>query len=101
MDDFPGLGWVLIPGIPRLFLEGPGEDLEEFFEGSVVLLFGGRDGFLKAVVAGNEDGVGCTHGPGLVARILLRGPLLPLSGPLVESLRAPEKIMHSGLGFIL
>lgn len=71
MDDFPGLWWVLIPGVPRLFLEGPGEDLEKFLEGSVVLLFSGFDGFLKAVVAGNEDGVGCTHGLGLIARILL------------------------------
>ena len=44
---------------------------EEFLEGSVVLLFSGFDGFLKAVVAGNEDGVGCTHGLGLIARILL------------------------------
>ena len=101
MDDFPGLWWVLIPGVPRLFLEGPGEDLEEFLEGFVVLLFSGLDGFLNAVVAGNEDGVGCTHGPGLIARILLQGPLLPLCEPLVESPRAPEKIMQSGLGLIL
>ncbi len=71
MDDFPGLGGGLIPGILRLFVEGPGEDLEELFEGAEVLLFGSRDGFLEAVVAGNEDGVGCTHGLCLVAKILL------------------------------
>ena len=61
MDDFPGLGRLLIRGIPGLFLEGPGEDFKESLERSEVLLFRSRDGFLETVVAGDEDRIGSAH----------------------------------------